>query len=283
MPRIHALLSMICKNNKIYADYAFFKETQMQSSNPAISVIRKNAGVYNFGGTEAGATISGTTTKSIVLVALTLISGYFAMNYTINSVYTTGQVPNGLMLGSVILGFSGILGFIVGLVTIFKPTAAPITAPIYAILEGGALGSLSGIFENQYPGIVSTAVMSSLVVVMTTLALWKFKIIVPTQRFRSIITGAIGGICVLYVANMIFSLFGANLIPQTGPISIIVSLVVCTVAAFSLVLDFEDIQVSVDKGLPKYFEYYDAFSLLVTICWLYCELLKLLPEIIKES
>ena len=72
MPRIHALLSMICKNNKIYADYAFFKETQMQSSNPAISVIRKNAGVYNFGGTEAGATISGTTTKSIVLVALTL-------------------------------------------------------------------------------------------------------------------------------------------------------------------------------------------------------------------
>ena len=143
MPRIHALLSMICKNNKIYADYAFFKETQMQSSNPAISVIRKNAGVYNFGGTEAGATISGTTTKSIVLVALTLIIGYFAMNYTINSVYTTGQVPNGLMLGSVILGF------IVALVTIFKPTAAPITAPIYAVLEGGALGSLSGIFEIQ--------------------------------------------------------------------------------------------------------------------------------------
>lgn len=272
MPRIHALLSMICKNNKIYADYAFFKETQMQSSNPAISVIRKNAGVYNFGGTEAGATISGTTTKSIVLVALTLIIGYFAMNYTINSVYTTGQVPNGLMLGSVILGF------IVALVTIFKPTAAPITAPIYAVLEGGALGSLSGIFEIKYPGIVSTAVMSTFVVVMTMLALWKFKIIVPTQRFRSIITGAIGGICVLYIANMIFSLFGAHLIPQTGPISIIVSLVVCTVAAFSLVLDFENIQVSVDEGLPKYFEYYNAFSLLVTICWLYVEILKLLSK-----
>ena len=240
----------------------------MQSSNPALSVIRKNAGVYNFGGTEASATISGTTTKSIVLVALTLISGYFAMNYTISSV---------------ILGFSVILCFIVGLVTIFKPTAAPITAPIYAVLEGGALGSLSGIFENQYPGIVSTAVMSTFVVVMTMLALWKFKIVVPTQHFRSIITGAIGGICVLYIANMIFSLFGAHLIPHTGPISIIVSLVVCTVAAFSLVLDFEDIQVSVDKGLPKYFEYYDAFSLLVTICWLYCELLKLIPEIIKDS
>ena len=190
----------------------------------------------------------------------------------LNSVYTTGQVPNGLMLGSVILGF------IVALVTIFKPTAAPITAPIYAVLEGGALGSLSGIFEIQYPGIVSTAVMSTFVVVMTMLALWKFKIIVPTQRFRSIITGAIGGICVLYIANMIFSLFGANLIPQTGPISIIVSLVVCTVAAFSLVLDFENIQVSVDEGLPKYFEYYNAFSLLVTICWLYVEILKLLSK-----
>jgi len=121
-------------------------------------------------------------------------------------------------------------------------------------------------------------VMSTFVVVMTMLALWKFKIIVPTQRFRSIITGAIGGICVLYIANMIFSLFGANLIPQTGPISMIVSLVVCTVAAFSLVLDFENIQVSVDEGLPKYFEYYNAFSLLVTICWLYVEILKLLSK-----
>lgn len=244
----------------------------MQSSNPAISVIRKNAGVYNFGGTETGATISGTTTKSIVLVALTLVIGYFAMNYTINSILSTGVLPNGLMMGSVILGF------IVALVTIFKPTAAPVTAPIYAVLEGAALGSLSGIFEFKYHGIVYTAVMSTFVVVMTMLALWKFKIIVPTQRFRAIITGAVGGICVLYIANMLFSLFGVNLLPQTGPVSIIVSLVVCTVAAFSLILDFENIQVSVDEGLPKYFEYYNAFSLLVTICWLYVEILKLLAK-----
>ena len=272
MPRIHALLSMICKNNKIYADYAFFKETQMQSSNPAISVIRKNAGVYNFGGTEAGATISGTTTKSIVLVALTLIIGYFAMNYTINYVYTTGQVPNGLMLGSVILGF------IVALVTIFKPTAAPITAPIYAVLEGGALGSLSGVFEFKYPGIVSTAVMSTFVVVLTMLFLWKFRIVVPTQKFKSIITGAVGAIAVLYLINMVFSLFGGHLLPTSGPMAVLISLIVCTVAAFSLVLDFDNIEQSVNQGLPKYFEYYNAFSLLVTICWLYVEILKLLAN-----
>ncbi len=243
----------------------------MQSSNPAISVMRNAAGAYNFGGIEAGATISGTTTKSILLVALTLVVGYIAMEYTIGQVYM-GQVPSMLMYGSVIAAL------VVAMITIFKPTAAPVTAPIYAVLEGGALGSLSGIFEFKYPGIVTTAVMSTFVVVLTMLALWKYKVIVPTQRFKAILTGAIGGVFILYMVNMLFSLFGSSLLPTTGPISIIVSLVVCTIAAFSLVLDFDNIQQAVDAGLPKHFEYYNAFSLLVTICWLYVEILKLVAN-----
>ena len=244
---------------------------QLQSSNPAIAVARNQAGTFNFGGEALGATIQGTTTKAIVLVALTLVVGLFAMNYTMNSLLY-GVMPTFLMYGSLIAGV------VVAFITIFKPTTAPITAPIYAVLEGAALGSLSAIFELKYPGIVTTAVLSTFVVVMSMLALWKFKVIVPTQKFKAVITGAITGIFVLYIINLVVSLFGGSFLPQTGPLSILISLIVCTVAALSLILDFDNIQQAVDAGLPKYFEYFNAFSLLVTICWLYVEILKLLAK-----
>lgn len=244
---------------------------QLQSSNPAIAVARNQAGTFNFGGEALGATIQGTTTKAIVLVALTLVVGLFAMNYTMNSL-VYGVMPTFLMYGSLIAGV------VVAFITIFKPTTAPITAPIYAVLEGAALGSLSAIFELKYPGIVTTAVLSTFVVVMSMLALWKFKVIVPTQKFKAVITGAITGIFVLYMINLVVSLFGGSFLPQTGPLSILISLIVCTVAALSLILDFDNIQQAVDAGLPKYFEYFNAFSLLVTICWLYVEILKLLAK-----
>lgn len=244
----------------------------MQSSNPAIAVLNRQAGAFNFGGTDLAATISGTTTKALMLVALTLICGFFAMNYSIYSVYTTGQVPSLLLYGSLIAGL------VVAMITIFKPQSSPITAPIYAILEGVALGALSGIFEIKYPGIASTAVLSTFVVVMTMLALWKFKIIVPTARFRAIITGAVAGVAILYIIDMVVRMFGINFLPTSGAMSIAISLIVCTIAAFSLVLNFENIQMAVDQGLPKYFEYFNAFSLLVTICWLYIEILKLLSR-----
>lgn len=244
---------------------------QLQSSNPAIAVARNQAGTFNFGGEALGATIQGTTTKAIVLVALTLVVGLFAMNYTMNSLMY-GVMPTFLMYGSLIAGV------VVAFITIFKPTTAPITAPIYAVLEGAALGSLSAIFELKYPGIVTTAVLSTFVVVMSMLALWKFKVIVPTQKFKAVLTGAITGIFVLYMINLVVSLFGGSFLPQTGPLSILISLIVCTVAALSLILDFDNIQQAVDAGLPKYFEYFNAFSLLVTICWLYVEILKLLAK-----
>ena len=244
---------------------------QLQSSNPAIAVARNQAGTFNIGGEALGATIQGTTTKAIVLVALTIVVGLFAMNYTMNSLMY-GVMPTFLMYGSLIAGV------VVAFITIFKPTTAPITAPIYAVLEGAALGSLSAIFELKYPGIVTTAVLSTFVVVMSMLALWKFKVIVPTQKFKAVITGAITGIFVLYIIYLVVSLFGGSFLPQTGPLSILISLIVCTVAALSLILDFDNIQQAVDAGLPKYFEYFNAFSLLVTICWLYVEILKLLAK-----
>ncbi len=243
----------------------------MQSSNPALAAMRSAAG-YNFGGIEAGATIQGTTTKSLLLVAVTLVAGYISMGYALGQIYM-GQAPSGLLMyGSLIAAV------VVAFVTISKPEYSPITAPIYAVLEGTALGTLSAYFEVRYPGIASTAVLSTFVVVMSMLALWKFKVIVPTQKFRSIVTGAISGVFFIYLIDIVLHLFGVNFLPTTGPMSIIISLVVCTIAAFSLVLDFENIQVCVDEGLPKHFEYYNAFSLLVTICWLYIEILKLLAR-----
>ena len=240
----------------------------MQSSNPAIGVLTREAGAYNFGGLEAAATLSGTTTKAIILVAVTLVSGYFSMIYSANYIVANQALPSVLMYGSVI----------VAMITIFKPTASPITAPLYAVLEGAALGSLSMAFELKYPGIVVTAVMSTFVVVMVMLVLWKMKLIVPTARFRSIVVGATGAICILYLLDFVMHLFNMALLPQTGAVSIGISLVVCLIASLSLILDFENIQVAVDQGLPKYFEYFNAFSLLVTICWLYIEILRLLSK-----
>lgn len=243
----------------------------MQSSNPALGAINRTAGQINFGGLEQAATMAGTTTKSILLVAITLVVGSFAMSYSIESIFA-GQVPSTLIYGSCIAAF------IVALITIFKPNVSPITSWIYAVFEGLALGSLSGLFEFKYPGIVSTAVLSTFSVVFIMLFLWKFRIVVPTAKFRSVMVGAITGVFFLYLIDIVFSLFGASLLPTSGPLSILISLVVCTIAAFSLILDFDNIETCVNEGLPKYFEYYNAFSLLVTICWLYVEILRLLSK-----
>ncbi len=242
------------------------------TTNPALSVVLNQAGSLNFGGLANAATLSGTTTKSIVLILITMIVGYGAMNYSFYYMFTYGAVPTTLMYGSLIAAV------IVAFFTIFKPHTAPITAPLYAVTEGAALGTLSSYFELRYPGIVSTAVMATFAVVLTMLVLWKFKIIVPTARFRSIVTGATAGVLVLYLLNILANFLGMSLLPTTGGLAIGISLLVCTIAAFNLVLDFESIQLSVEQGLPKHFEYFNAFSLLVTICWLYIEILKLLSR-----
>lgn len=249
----------------------------MQSSNPAMGVInRAAAGEFNFGGTGDIATLSGATTKSVILIALTCVTGYLSMLYTFGYMYANNSVPNFLMIGGVIVSI------IVATVTIFKPQLATFTAPLYAVCEGATLGVISAIFELKYPGIVATAVLSTFAVVLTMLFLWKYRIIVPTARFRSVVMGATLGICLLYLANVIMHLFGLPLLPSTGPLAIIVSLVVCTIAALNLVMDFENFEESVAQGLPKYFEYFCAFSLLVTICWLYIEILRLLSVLNRE-
>ncbi len=250
----------------------------MALSNPAMGVLgRAASGEFNFGGLAETATLSGTTTKSILLVAITFIVGYGSLNYSMGYIEANGgAAPNLLMYGAIIAAL------VVALITIFKPEASPFTAPAYAVCEGAALGTLSAFFELRFPGIVATAVMSTFVVLMAMLALWKFRLIVPTARFRSVVIGATCGIAILYLLNFVCSLIGFPLLPSSGAIAIIISLVVCTIAALNLVLDFDMIEQSVNEGLPKYFEYYCSFSLLVTICWLYIEILRLLSIINRE-
>lgn len=120
--------------------------------------------------------------------------------------------------------------------------------------------------------------MSTFVVVMVMLALWKFHIIVPTQRFRSVVMSATLAVCLLYLLDMVFHMFGSALLPTTGALAVGISLIVCLIASMNLILDFDNIQTSVEQGLPKYFEYFNAFSLLVTICWLYIQILQLLSQ-----
>ena len=242
----------------------------MRSTNPAMRVIKAQAGQMNFGGTDSAATLAGSANKSLLLVAITFICGYFAMNYI--NFYNSAFTSKTILIGGVIITLA------VALITIFKPNLAPITAPIYAVVEGVTLGIISQFFEFKYPGIVSTAVISTFSVVMVMLALWKFKIIVATAKFRAIVTGATLGVAVVYLLNMLLSLFNIDFLPHTGALSIAISLVVCTIAAFNLILDFDNMEQSVQMGLPKYFEYFNAFSLLVTICWLYIEILNLLSK-----
>ena len=248
----------------------------MQSSNPAIAVLNREAGTFNFGGTEATATVSGTANKSLLLVAVTMICGYLSMNYALQNLATAGSTLKTIMTISVILAL------IVALVTCFKPNFSPVTAPLYAVLEGAGLGTISAFFETRYPGIVSTAVMATFVVVMCMLALWKFRVIVPTAKFRAVVIGATTGIFILYILSFILEMFGIHLLPSSGPLAIIVSVVICAVAALNLIMDFDNIQIACDRGMPKYFEFFNAFSLLVTICWLYIEILRLLSHLRDE-
>lgn len=181
---------------------------------------------------------------------------------------------SGLMLPAIIVGL------IAALVTSFKPSVAHISAPIYALAEGVALGAISRIYNAQSQGIAMQAVMLTFAVFAVMLFLYRSGMIKVTDKFRMVIFSATGGIALLYFVSMIMGMFGAGIpmIFGAGPIGIGFSLVVVGVAAFSLMIDFDFIQRAVGNA-PKQMEWYSAFALLVTIVWLYLEILRLLSKL----
>ena len=183
-------------------------------------------------------------------------------------------IAYGLLIGGA-LG-----GFVVALLTIFKPNLSPITAPIYAALEGLVLGTISAVFETQYPGIVIQAVGLSIGVLAVMLFIYGTGIIRATEKFKIGVIAAMGAICLVYLVSMVLSLFGTNLpyIHDSGPVGIGFSLVVVVIAALNLILDFDFIEKGVQQQAPKYMEWYGGFSLLVTLIWMYLEILRLLAK-----
>ncbi|MDQ3758757.1 MAG: Bax inhibitor-1/YccA family protein [Actinomycetota bacterium] len=174
-----------------------------------------------------------------------------------------------------------IAAFAIGIVTVFRPKVAPFTAPAYAALEGLVVGAFSRIFEFEFEGIVLQAVGLTLGVFGVLLALYASRLIKVTENFRLGVIAATGAIFVVYLLNLILRFFGAEVpyIHDTGPVGIIISLVIVTVAALNLVLDFDFIEQAVNDRAPRSMRWYAAFGLLVTIVWLYLELLRLLAKI----
>ena len=219
-------------------------------------------------------TLQGTVNKTGILLALLVICAF----YTWNIFFQTGN-PAAVM--PLALG-GAIGGLIFALITIFKKTWAGITAPIYAGLEGLFLGGISAIFEAQYPGIVIQATGLTLGTLASLLLLYKMGIIKPTENFRLMIVSATMGIGVLYLISFVMNMFGSTgigFIHSNGLFGIGFSLFVVAIAALNLVLDFDFIEQGAEQGAPKYMEWFGAFALMVTLIWLYLEMLRLLAKL----
>ncbi|MBI3924768.1 MAG: Bax inhibitor-1/YccA family protein [Armatimonadetes bacterium] len=179
------------------------------------------------------------------------------------------------------LMFGGLgLGFITALITIFKKEWSPYTSLPYAMLEGLALGGISAFFEGAYPGIVLQAVGCTFGTLFCLLAAYRSGLIKPTENFKLGVVAATGGIAVFYLISIGLGFFGiqAPLIHESGPVGILFSLFVVSIAALNLILDFDFIESGVEVGAPKFMEWYASFGLMVTLIWLYLEFLRLLAK-----
>ncbi len=241
----------------------------MRTANPALNdqTFRSYGRVIDSGDVM---TIQGTVNKTAVLLVLVLITA----GWTWRLYYTAAG-----SLGIWILG-GAIGGFIVAMATVFKKTWAPVTAPLYALLEGLVLGGISSVLEARYPGIVIQAVGLTFGTLFGLLFAYKSRLIRATENFKLGVVAATGGIALVYLATMVLGFFGIRMpyIHESGLIGIGFSLFVVIVAALNLVLDFDFIENGAAQGAPKFMDWYGAFGLMVTLIWLYIEILRLLSK-----
>jgi uncharacterized YccA/Bax inhibitor family protein len=244
----------------------------VKTTNPVLSTrVLEQFGRGGQAYTGEAMTVEGTINKSALLLLLVVVP----------ATWVWSQVMHGGLEAAMPWMWGGLLGgFVTALVTIFKKEWAPLTAPLYAALEGLAIGGLSAVFEMQYRGIVLPAVALTFGTLACMLAVYRSGLIRVTDRFRLGVVAATGGIALVYLATLVLSLFHVSVpfIYAGGTFGIIVSLVIVTVAALNLVLDFDFIDQAVGVGAPKYVEWYAAFGLMVTLIWLYLEMLRLLGK-----
>ena len=219
-------------------------------------------------------TVGGTASASMVLFALLLVSaavGWIAV-----------AEPQPGVLSFPPMAFVGaIIGFIAVMVTVFKPMTSHILGPVYAVGQGLFVGALSKMFDATYSGIVVQAVGTTLAVFGVMLFLYRTRILRVTDKFRRIVVGATLGVMVFYLASFVFSMFGANVsfLSSSSGMGILFSLFVAGLAAFNLALDFDFIERGEAMGLPRRMEWFAALGLLVTLVWLYLEVLRLLAKL----
>ncbi|MFC2150911.1 Bax inhibitor-1/YccA family protein [Bacteroidota bacterium] len=251
-----------------------------RSSNPVLSKSAFNPQTYAASYSEV-MTMNGTINKSIAMLLLVIVGAM----YTWKMFFGATTIEAGSALVSQWIFIGGIGGFVFSLITIFKKSWAFITAPIYAILEGLFLGAISAFFEARYPGLVLQAVALTFGTLFVMLLGYRSGIIKVTQKFRAGIIAATGAVFLVYFISIIFSFFGASnlIIHSNGILGIGISLVIVVIAALNLVLDFDFIAKGSEAGLPKYMEWYAAFGLMLTLIWLYIEILRLLSKIASRN
>jgi uncharacterized YccA/Bax inhibitor family protein len=267
-----------------------------QSSNPAF-----NAGLMNSLSRQPHSpgvpvvadtvTIGGAALKSFILLLLLMATAGAVMAYflpTMHLALSQGvrAVPPEL-IGCMIVG--GLGGFVLAMYTIFVPSHSPYTAPVYAVVEGLAIGSISTAMELVLPGIVFQAVGITFGALLGILALYGTGIIRVNDTFRAVILGAMFAILFVYLITMLFGLFGVKvpyaheMLHGNGALGIGFSVFVCIIASLSFAIDFQNIVEAQAARAPKWFEWYLGFGLLLTIVWLYLEVLRLLAKLRGNS
>ena len=244
------------------------KHLSYRTSNPALnSNTFKNVAKKDSLHLDSTMTIRGTVDKTALALCLLVISGYYSFSQANSTLMMTGMG----------------MGLLLLLTTIFKKSWSPYTVPLYSISQGFVVGGISYFYNSQYEGIVLQAVLLTILVLFSMLFAYRSKIIKPTENFKLAVFSAIMAILLLYVIGFFAGLFGTGLSildPRNSSLaSIGFSVIVVAIGAFSLVIDFDFIEEGAENGAPKYMEWYGAFGLLVTLIWLYVEILRLVAKL----
>jgi len=242
----------------------------MKTSNPALNV---NSFRIDQAVSGEAMTLTGTVNKTGILLICVVATAAWSWSRFFHAPASDTLFP--------LVAIGGIGGFIVAMVTIFKKEWSPITAPVYSLLEGLALGGISALFELRYPGIAMQAVGLTFATLFVLLIAYHTGLIRVTEKFKLGVVAATGGIAVFYLVQFVLGFFGVRFaaVNGSGVLGIGFSVVVVIVAALNLVLDFDFIENGVSTGAPKYMEWYGAFGLIVTLVWLYLEILRLLTKL----
>ncbi len=242
-----------------------------RSSNPALSGNRFLNSEY-VGSSDEVMTINGAINKTLILFGILSVSAYYTWTHFLAS------MPAGTLIAIGAIG-----GLILAFATVFKPQWSPVTAPLYAAFEGVAVGAISAMYAGFLDGIVLQAVGLTFSILFIMLALYRTGVLRATPKFKRGIIIATAGIFFFYILNWIFGMFGGGVnIANFGLLGIGIQLFIVGVASLNLILDFDNIEKGAERGLPDFFEWYSAFGIMVTLIWLYIEMLRLLSMLSRN-